>query len=497
MRFSHLLLLVLLITPFSVKGASYPPAPSYGALGTTNQLIQPSTFTLSSSDWAPIVVSNSGTPGADGSYYQSLTNLTAGLPYAVWTNSNGSVYRIVENNTNIVPSSIASNLWTIENTINVNTVYEMLGLVPFGTWSLGDLAGTPGVVPTPTVGTHFPSLITVSSSISGGTLTMSPGLYDLGYYAWFPTNLTVVAFGTKIIGFNAVDMVHPFGKFVMYGGSISNANVIGGNIGGTAFQITHITNALTLHDVEIFGPSDGLFGNFNSDNLTLDILGGLYGGWWDTIVIGKAAGLTNVTGSIIGARFWNRTNFISASSSFINATLNRVLISGCTMNMGIGFTGGAGVNVNDANTTNEINGCAINMQPGCSKILQTAGKVIVNGSPYDPVDYSGTVTFTGTPWYSKTNSMTAQTVTVGASVYTNMGNNLTFSGLTATPTGNYEGTGTATLLSNGADRTVVTPVSWHCSDYVSTRTLTNGNQMVVSVKVIPGISTNVAVAQFK
>lgn len=361
---------------------------SYG--GT---LVLPEPFVVTATDWNPIVVSGAGTSSANGNYYQLSTNFSAGLPSAIWTNSSGSDFRILYNDPAVVPSIVASNYFAFENAAGNLLYYELVATVPFATWSVQ----VNGSEPVPLVGTHLPSLISASSLASGGVLTISPGIYDIGYFAWFPTNLTVVAHGAKIIGFNAVDMVHPFGSFAMYGGAISNANLVGGSGGlaGTAFQITHITNFLTLHDVEIFGPSDGLFGFFPADNTTLDILGGTVGGWWDTVVIGKVAGLTNVTGTIIGTRFWNRTNFISTSSSFINASLNRVLIAGCTMNQGIGFTSGAGVNVNDANTTNEINGCVINMQPGIAKVLRTAGRATVDGAPYNAGDYSGTINFVG------------------------------------------------------------------------------------------------------
>lgn len=497
MRFLSFFFFGFFVASITSKGASYPPGPFYGTGGASNQLIQPSIFTIGADDWSPVVISGAGTAGANGNYYLSVSNFVAGVGHAVFTNANGSAYRLVFNNTNFVTSLIVSNYWTIENTINVNINYEIVSPTPFGTWSISSSGGTSGVAPVPTVGTHLPSLITASLNLSSGNLVLTPGVYDIGYYAWFPTNLTVIAHGATVQGFNAVDMIHPYGSFKLYGGTFTNGHLIGGTIGGTLLQITHITNSLVIHDATLFGPTDGLFGNFNADNTVLDFIGNDIGGWWDTIVVGKASGLTNVTGRIIGNHFWSRTNQVSAMSIAIGAQLNYVSIAGNVIEQGIGFTGGSGINIGDANTTNEINGNVIRMQAGVTKIVQSAGRAIVNGSPYDPSDYSGTVTFSGTSWYSKTNSMTAQTITVGASVYTNMGNNLTFSGLTATPTGNYEGTGTATLLSNGADRTVVTPVSWHCSDYVSTRTLTNGNQMVVSVKVIPGISTNAAIAQFK
>jgi hypothetical protein len=41
------------------------------------------------------------------------------------------------------------------------------------------------------------------------------------------------------------------------------------------------------------------------------------------------------------------------------------------------------------------------------------------------------------------------------------------------------------------------PVAFYCNDYADTRTITNGNTAWISVDVIPGVATNLAIVQFK
>ncbi len=53
-----------------------------------------------------------------------------------------------------------------------------------------------------------------------------------------------------------------------------------------------------------------------------------------------------------------------------------------------------------------------------------------------------------------------------------------------------------TIISSGAF-VFTNPVSIHSSDYLTTRTITNGNTAIVQINVIPGTSTNMALVQFR
>lgn len=100
---------------------------------------------------------------------------------------------------------------------------------------------------------------------------------------------------------------------------------------------------------------------------------------------------------------------------------------------------------------------------------------------------------------SKTNSMVAQTISLGQSVYSNLTAAVTFSGFTFFPFGGRGVTisGKATLINNsGADRLIGNPASWKTSDSLASRTLTSGNTMVITVDLTVGIATNAAISQF-
>lgn len=375
----------------SAQAALYPVGPLFGTGNTNNVLVKSTPFTITSNDFNPIVVSGAGTAAANGSYVLISSNLVAGLPYAVWSNSvsAANTYRLVYNNTNIVPSSIFSNFWTIENTINVNFAYDMSGpSIPFGTWEVSGAGGTPGAAPAPSIGTHQPDLITLSAQAANGTLTVSPGVYDLGGYIWYPTNLTVMAYGADIRTANAILGLQPVGSFQMIGGSFSN-----GGWGSVCLNLGTSTNYVYLLGVKMFGLTDTINGTINSDNFTLSVISCELGDNWDVITFAKVSSLSNVVFNCIGSKLYSVTNGESLASSIITPGANQTRVVGCYLEQGLGFTSGAGVLAATANTTNEINGCVIVMRGGLPKVQQASGTVIVDGYPYNASDYKGSINF--------------------------------------------------------------------------------------------------------
>lgn len=363
-----------------------------------NVLVQPTSW-YSASDWNPIVVFGAGTSAANGSYYQATTNTVSGLPYAVWTNSTGSSYRLVLNNTNFVPSSIFSNLWTIESTINVNFAYDLAGpTVPFGTWEVSGLGGTPGSVPIPSFNPR-PPIIVASSNAANNMLTLSPGVYDNAGYIWYPTNLTVIAVGAVINSMNGVKGLQPVGSFQMIGGNFTNGAYIAPGTGAVALGFDTSTNYVSLFLTKMFGPTDTLSGTIPSDNFTLSVISSELSGWWDVATFAKAANLSNVVFTTIGSKYISKTNGISSGSVLITPGANQTMVVGCYLEQGLGFTAGAGLAALNANTTNEINGSVIIVRGALPKIQQSAGVVLVDGQPYDVTDYSGTIKFSASVFF--------------------------------------------------------------------------------------------------
>jgi hypothetical protein len=56
--------------------------------------------------------------------------------------------------------------------------------------------------------------------------------------------------------------------------------------------------------------------------------------------------------------------------------------------------------------------------------------------------------------------------------------------------------GQITLKTSG-DVTFTNPAAFYTSDFVDSRVITNGNTAVIAVQLIPGLATNMAIAQFK
>lgn len=380
-------------------------AGGYGA-SSPNALVQPNPNWFSASDWNPIVVFNCGTPAANGSYFQSATNTVAGLPYAVWTNSTGSSYRLVLNNTNIVPTSIFSNLWTIESTINVNFAYDMQGpTVPFGTWEVSGLGGIAGVSPSPSFNPRPPILVG-SSNAANSVLTISPGLYDHGGYVWFPTNQIVLALGATISTMNGNEGLHPVGSFQMYGGSFSNGAWFGVGSGSVCVRLNDTTNYVSFFLSKLFGLTDTISGTINSDNYTLSINCSELGDNWDVVTFAKVTALSNVVFTAVGSKFYSKTNGISTASSLITPGANQTRVSGCYLEQGLGFLTGGGLLALTANTTNEVNGCVVITRNNDPKYQQSNGTLIVDGVPVDITDYTGNITFPASTFYP-TNLATA------------------------------------------------------------------------------------------
>lgn len=377
----------------------------YTVLGTNH--VRPSSLVLSSSDWNPIVVSGAGTSGANGNYYQSVSNLISGIPYAVWTNSSGSSYRIVYNNTNFVPSGgISGNLWTIENTINVNFVYDGFGLTPFLSWEVSSLGGTPGVVPAPQVGNYIPSLISASLLVgSGGTLILDPGIYVMPGFQWLPTNMTIIADGAKLFFDYPGAAVIPWGTFEISGGSIMNTNRLWG-FGGNAFDCSHLTNYFKSYNFTALGGPDTWKGTLDNDNVHIFYNGGEFQTWWDGSSLANGTGHTNnyiVFNGTIMHGVYDLAGIQAMSSSFqVHPCESFGLtqyISSCSVIIDNGFTNLNGAALYSVGSGAAIFVSGININKGTNQmpnaLTQTGGHIYINGHPPINDDLTGNTLYLG------------------------------------------------------------------------------------------------------
>jgi hypothetical protein len=92
-----------------------------------------------------------------------------------------------------------------------------------------------------------------------------------------------------------------------------------------------------------------------------------------------------------------------------------------------------------------------------------------------------------------TNLFSGTSITLGAPYSISTGSDVNLTGLANVPTSTMR-RGVLFIVATSTIN-VTNPVSWHTSDFVSTRLLTNGNVMVVGIEVQPSLFTNAYVVQ--
>lgn len=92
-------------------------------------------------------------------------------------------------------------------------------------------------------------------------------------------------------------------------------------------------------------------------------------------------------------------------------------------------------------------------------------------------------------FYTSTNLFVGNLFWIGTNVNLSLSTNLNFTGVANVPAGTLIGYGELTVKATGTV-TVTNPASWYCNDGLTNRTITSGNLGEMSMKVIPGFSTN-------
>jgi hypothetical protein len=187
--------------------------------------------------------------------------------------------------------------------------------------------------------------------------------------------------------------------------------------------------------------------------------------------------LTNASQSSLPiVRFNSETNSQGEAAVEIEATTN-----GNTSPVTLRGAGGLNLVANTI-TANNINNSGTN-----TVNILSISNAVGNGWGFTNLNTFDSLvpTFTGTGFWLGTNSA----IICSSNIY--------IISLINTPSTGIERCGQLTIRATG-DITVTnfTAGGVTTSDMVSTRTLTNGNTMVIATDVIPGVSTNIAVVQF-
>ena len=192
-------------------------------------------------------------------------------------------------------------------------------------------------------------------------------------------------------------------------------------------------------------------------------------------VSGGGGGATTVAGITDAgtAAYSNATAFALSPVPF--TTLQQTVLGVLTNNVGVSNAppgGGIGVQI------------GTNGNMSASGTVSAAAVTATGVSTFQTVDANTNTWTINTDFGLGTNSfVTAASVTGG---FTGVANKST----------STERFGQLTIISTGT-LVFTNPVSVHTSDFLSSRTITNGNTCVIAVDLMPGQCTNMAIVQFK